>query len=95
MQRYYLTSVAENDVRNIWDYIAADNIAAADQMIDRFTAFFNLLAANPEAGEEISHRTRSFRRATVPPYVIYYQLTGSKVAIVRVLHGARNWEDLL
>ena len=37
MGRYFLSSVAESDMLAIWEYIAQDNIAAADRMIDRFT----------------------------------------------------------
>ena len=36
-KRYRLTLQAEEDVRDIWLYIAADNIEAADKLIDRFT----------------------------------------------------------
>jgi plasmid stabilization system protein ParE len=40
MGRYFLSSVAETDLLAIWEYIAQDNISAADRMIDRFTAAF-------------------------------------------------------
>ena len=36
-QRYRLTQQAEQDVLGIWLHIAADNIAAADKLIDEFT----------------------------------------------------------
>lgn len=95
MYRYYLSSVAEADALRIWEHIAVENLPAADRMVDRFTAAFNQLAMHPALGEELTHRTRSFRRLSVPPYVIYYRLAGGEVGIARILHGSQQWEDLL
>ena len=95
MYRYYLSSLAEDDVRTIWERIAIENLSAADRMVDRITAVFDQLAAHPESGEKLIHRTRSIRRVTVPPFVVYYRFAGGDVNIVRVLHGSRQWEDLV
>jgi plasmid stabilization system protein ParE len=55
MGRYFLSSVAEADMLAIWEYIAQDNIAAADRVIDRFTVAFERIASFPEAGTEYKH----------------------------------------
>jgi plasmid stabilization system protein ParE len=55
MGRYFLSSVANADMLAIWEYIARDNIAAADRMIDRFTDAFERAAQFPEASERYSH----------------------------------------
>ncbi len=55
MDRYFLSSVAEADTLAIWEYIAQDNLIAADRMIDRFTAAFKRLAMYPETGERFQH----------------------------------------
>jgi plasmid stabilization system protein ParE len=34
MKRYVLTPSAKRDVNDIWDYIANDNIEAADRVLD-------------------------------------------------------------
>jgi plasmid stabilization system protein ParE len=34
MKRFILTPSARQDVNDIWDYIAADNIDAADRVLD-------------------------------------------------------------
>jgi len=95
MHRYYLSSLAEDDVHRIWERIAIENLSAADRIVDRFTATFDLLSNHPESGEELTHRTRSIRRVTVPPFVVYYRFAGGEVNIVRILHGAQQWEDVL
>jgi toxin ParE1/3/4 len=79
----------------IWEYIAQDNITAADRMIDRFTAAFERAAAFPEAGQRYSHPKGDFQILVVGAYLIFYKKSGDEVDIVRVLHGARRWEDLL
>lgn len=95
MYRYYLSSLAEDDVRRIWERIAIENLSAADRIVDRFTGVFDQLANHPESGEELTHRTRSIRRVTVSPFVVYYRFAGGEVNIVRILHGSQQWEDVL
>jgi plasmid stabilization system protein ParE len=34
MKRYILTPRAKRDVNDIWDYIASDNVEAADRVLD-------------------------------------------------------------
>lgn len=34
MKRFILTPLAKQDVSDIWDYIADDNIEAADRVLD-------------------------------------------------------------
>jgi toxin ParE1/3/4 len=79
----------------VWEYIAQDNLTAADRMIDRFTAAVERIAQFPESGAPYQHPKGEFRYAVVAPYVIFYKTTAGEVDIVRVLHGARRWEDLL
>ncbi|MEX0613993.1 MAG: type II toxin-antitoxin system RelE/ParE family toxin [Pirellulales bacterium] len=95
MGRYFLSSVAEADMLAVWEYIAQDNIAAADRMIDRFTAAFERAAQFPEANQKYQHPKGDFRIAVVAPYLIFYKISDDEIDIVRVLHGARRWEELL
>lgn len=95
MGRYFLSSVAEADMLAIWEYIAQDNLSAADRIIDRFTATFERIATFPDAGARYEHPKGEFRFVVVTPYLIFYKITGDEVDIVRVLHGARRWEDVL
>jgi toxin ParE1/3/4 len=95
MGRYFLSGVAEADTLSIWEYIARDNMTAADRMIDRFTTNFEQIARFPEAGQRYEHPKGEFRIVVVSPYLIFYRVAGDEVDIVRVLHGARRWEDVL
>jgi toxin ParE1/3/4 len=95
MRRYFLSSVAEADTLSIWEHIAQDNMIAADHMIDRITAAFERIAMYPETGERYQHPKGEFRIITELPYLIFYRISGEEIDIVRVLHGARRWEDLV
>jgi len=43
--------LAREDLDQIWDYVAQDNPAAADRLIDGFQEKFSLLAGQPFLGE--------------------------------------------
>ncbi len=53
------TSRAELDLRRIVDYIAADNLSAALDWLDRTEEVFRLLATQPEMGQR--RQTKRFK----------------------------------
>ena len=92
MRRIFRTEQSHLDALEIWEYIAADNLPAADSLIDRFEVHLALLAASPEIGrqrEELAHNLRSF---PVGNYVIFYRPRSDGIELIRVLHGARDIE---
>jgi toxin ParE1/3/4 len=86
---YRLSSLAEQDLDEIWSYVADASPSAADRLIDDIIDRFNLLAEQPRMGRlrpEFGEGVRSF---TVENHVIYYRHE-SEVLIARVLHGRRD-----
>lgn len=75
---------AEADLIQIWRYIADDNEAAADRLLDRFAEVAQKLAAHPEAGRrpELAEGLRSF---VVGNYVLFYLASRTQLIVVRVL----------
>ncbi len=81
---------ARVDLAEIWDYIAADNVSAADDMASKFDAAFFHLSHNPRFGrlrDEIGEGIRTF---PVGKYIIMYRPIHGGIDIVRVIHGARD-----
>jgi len=81
---------AADDLIDIWDFIADDSITRADAFIDDVDAKFQLLAEQPRLGrsrEELAPGLRSFPFGR---YVIFYEVIPDGIAVVRVLHGARD-----
>lgn len=78
MGRYFLSSRAEVDMLAVWDYIAQDDVTAADRMIDQFTGTFERIAQYPESGERYEHANGELRRVVVAPYLVFYEITGAR-----------------
>jgi toxin ParE1/3/4 len=87
---YRLSPLAEQDLEEIWSYVAGDGSpATADRLIDAIIDRFELLAEQPRMGRlrpEFGEGVRSF---AVESCVIYYRLE-TDVLIARILHGRRD-----
>ena len=80
----------EIDLTAIWDYIAADNLRAADALLVRIEATFDMLAETPFAGRERSELRKALRSFPVGNYLIFYIPTPDGVEVVRVMHGRQD-----
>ena len=81
---------AEFDLTLIWDFIAHDNIRAADALLVRIEAAFDMLAANPLAGrarDDLAPKIRSF---PVGSHIIFYRPLSDGIEVGRVLHGRHD-----
>src|SRR6266542_1857362 len=96
MKRYVLTPRAKRDVNDIWDYIAEDNIEAADRVLDALESAMIKLAKSPDIGhrrEELADKRHRFW--LVYSYRIVYRHEALPIQIVRVLHAARDVQSIL
>jgi toxin ParE1/3/4 len=96
VKRFILTPRAKRDVNEIWDYIANDNIEAADRVLDALESAMVKLAKNPGVGhwrEELADKSHRFW--LVYSYLIVYRHEAKPLQIVRVLHAARDVQSLL
>jgi toxin ParE1/3/4 len=89
------TARAEEDLIEIWLHIATENPGAADKLLDRIDAVFNLLAANPATGPARPDLAPDLRYFVVANYLILYRQIAEGVEVVRVVHGARYIPDLV
>lgn len=74
MKGFVLTPRAKQDVNDIWDYIASDNIEAADRVLDALETTMVKLAKNPVIGhwrEELTDKRHRF--FLVYSYLIVYR----------------------
>ena len=63
MKRFILTPRAKQDVNDIWDYIADDNIEAADRVLNALDSAMVTLAKTPGIGhwrEELTDKRHRF-----------------------------------
>ena len=84
------TNRADEDLIEIWSYIAIDNISAADRVLDAIEARWDNLARHPYSGVARDDITPGIRHLVSGEYLTLYRLSGSAIEIVRVLHGRRK-----
>ena len=96
MKPYVLTPRAEQDISDIWDYIASDNIEAADRVLEALERAVLKLVKTPGIGhmrEELADRRHRF--FLVYSYLIASCFDTKPLQVVRVLHAARDVQSIL
>jgi toxin ParE1/3/4 len=88
------TARAEEDLIEIWNYIAPDNLVAADRVLDRIETVCERLAENPRMGPARPDLAQGLRYFVSGSYLVIYREAPGGVEIVRVVHGARHLPDL-
>ena len=96
MTSYILAPETVRDLHDLWDYIAAENVDAADRMIDTLFAAFEQLAAMPGLGHTREDLTdQPLRFWTVGAYLVIYRAERIPIEIVAVTRGGRDIPRLL
>jgi plasmid stabilization system protein ParE len=91
LSHFFLSSDAEQDLSEIWDYIAKDSYDAADRWIERLFREFERVARSPGIG----HTRRDVTAMNVlfwsaDSYVVVYRVVARQVQIVGVTEGSRD-----
>jgi toxin ParE1/3/4 len=88
--RVWITPVAREDLAQIWAYIAAERVTAADAFVRELAARMQLLAAHPMSGHARADLAENLRSSAVGNFVVFYLPLDDGIEIIRVLHGAMN-----
>ncbi len=94
MNRPQLTEQAEADLDEVWAVIAAENLTAANRMINAILSASRVHSSYPGLGQARDDLHPGIRCFAVSPYVVYYQPVESSIEILRILHGARDVESI-
>lgn len=96
---FQLTPRALNDLSDIWDYIAEDNVGAANRVESAILSACNSLAKHPMLGSKRTEITllpvRFWTVTRFPNYIVVYRPNTEPLLVVAVLHGKRNIKALL
>ncbi|SEA62366.1 type II toxin-antitoxin system RelE/ParE family toxin [Nitrosospira multiformis] len=90
MPAIYKRPLAREDLIEIWEYIADDSIDRADAFIDIIDGKLRTLAAQPMMGRARDELMAGLRSFPVGRYILFYELVTDGIALVRVLHSARD-----
>jgi plasmid stabilization system protein ParE len=95
-EAFILTPRAAQDVNDVWNYIADDNIEAADRVIDALQSAMVKLAKTPGIGhwrEDLTDKRHRF--FLIYSYLIVYRCETKPLQIIRVLHASRDVQSIL
>jgi plasmid stabilization system protein ParE len=96
MPDHYFSPEARLDLLEVWEYIARDNISAADGVVLAIHEAAAMLASNPDLGHTRKDLTsKQMRFWPVHSYLIIYDPTVRPIEIVRILSGYRDLAVLL
>ena len=88
-----------NDLDEIWSYIAADSVDAANRVESAILTACNSLARHPQLGTKRIEITllpvRFWTVTRFPNFIIVYRPDTEPLQVVAVLHGKRNIKELL
>ncbi|MDB5655133.1 MAG: putative plasmid stabilization protein [Tardiphaga sp.] len=94
--RVIVTVKAKMDLIEIARYVAEDNPAAADAIVDRLQRECERMDTVPLRYPLVPrHEQLGIRRRPAGNYLIFYRVGRDAIDILRILHAARDYERLL
>jgi toxin ParE1/3/4 len=88
------TKLADEDLLDIWFYVGADDMDAADRLLDQIDTRCDNLSQYPQKGVQRDALMPGMRSILEGNYVIFYQVNGDRVEILRILHGSRDFPSI-
>jgi addiction module RelE/StbE family toxin len=90
--------VAQNDLKNIVDYLNTLYSDAAIRYYDLIIEKVETLKTMPERcplAKDTQLRLRGYRMLFVNNYIVFYVISGKTIEIRRILYARRQYEELL
>ena len=94
MAKLIIAPSAQQDLSDIFDYIARDKPIAAANWIEKIEEKCKLIATTPEFGERRPEYGTEFRSSVVGRYVIFFRPIENGIEVVRVIAGDRDFRSL-
>ena len=96
MAEFFYSPEARHDLLEIWEFIAQDDLGAADRVEREIEQAVTMLARNPELGHIRGDLTsKQVRFWPVYSYLIIYDPKARPLEVVRILSGYRDVAALL
>lgn len=91
MSGFVLHPDALTDLNDIWEYIAANNLDAADRVLEEIYEAIRALVPFPQVGHRRSDLTsRPLRFHTIRDFLVVYAPDEKPMLVLAILHGRRS-----
>ena len=94
MNRYVINILASQDLNEIADYFAENNLEAGERFFRAFNRKCQQLVAFPNSGKSYAEIRSNLRGISLEGYVIFYRVLDEGIEILRVVSGRRNFPSL-
>lgn len=95
MGRLIFSLPAQEDLFQIWVYVAARDRDAADRLAEHILKVSRLAATLPGLGRTRDDLRGEMRSIPVISYVLFYEIVPDGIRVARILHGSRDIPPLL
>ena len=86
--------LAEQDLLDIWEFIAEDSLDRADEFLDRLEGKLQTLALNSGMGRRREELLTGLRSFPSDNYIVFYREIEGGIDVIRILHGSRDFEAI-
>ena len=90
----FWTERALDDLRSLREYIQTESPSAAARVSKRILDVVQIILQQPSIGRPGRVPGTREMAVTKTPFLIPYSVLETKLIILRVLHGARKWDDV-
>ncbi len=94
MAKLVIAPSAQQDLSDIYDYIARDKPIAAANWVEKIEGKCKLIATTPEFGERRPEYGADVRSSVVGRYVIFFRPIEDGIEVARVIAGDRDIRSL-
>jgi toxin ParE1/3/4 len=91
--RLHWTPIAIAHLRAAYEYVAGENVAAGEALVERIFSAVERLEHYPQMGR--SGRVEGTRELVITgtPFVVVYSAGRESVEVLAVFHAARRWPE--
>ena len=93
-----ILQIAREDIGEIFYYISEESSKSALEMTDKIINQIDTLAELPFIGKIVQDNElakQEYRMMIIDSYIAFYKVIDDEVVVYRVLHGMRDYLDLL
>jgi toxin ParE1/3/4 len=90
MTGYRISKKAQADIREAMDYLSQGGEETAIRWVGHLIDRCESLVRFPESGRRRDDLAAGLRQVLVDRWLVFYQIEGDRIGVVRVLHGSRD-----